>query len=106
MTVWPERSSTSAPAGTRTEPAGPTATMRSPSMTTVWPVRAGAPVPSITFTLVSATTGASTATRSRNCSGARGLRREPAPRGVAPSGQATSRPGPSKTEPAASSCAS
>jgi len=40
----------------RTEPEGPTAVMRSPSMRIVWSIFAGEPVPSMTVACVSAIT--------------------------------------------------
>jgi len=50
---------------TTTLAAPPTARMTPPSMMIVWSSRAAAPVPSITRTCVSATTGASTLTNWR-----------------------------------------
>ena len=61
ITVWPARSITCAPAGAGVLAAGPTAAILPWSTMTVWSSRAAAPVPSITRTWVSATTGASEA---------------------------------------------
>src|SRR5690242_13391872 len=65
MTDLPVRSMTTAPAGTLAPDAGPTDAMRPSRMITVWSARAGAPVPSITRTCVSATVGVSTCTNWR-----------------------------------------
>ena len=64
ITVCPGRSRTSAPGGISTAPAGPTAAIRFPSITTVWFVRAPAPVPSMTLTPVRATAGPAMETNS------------------------------------------
>ena len=65
MTVCPARSITRAPSGARTDADGPTAAIRPSRMTIVW-LRLGAdPVPSITVTLVNATTGSATDTNCR-----------------------------------------
>ena len=61
ITVWPARSMTCAPAGAGVLAAGPTAAILPWSTMTVWSSRGAAPVPSITRTWVSATTGASVA---------------------------------------------
>src|SRR5687767_10344434 len=65
MTVWPFRSITRAPAGAETEALAPIRAMRPFSMMIVWASRAGAPVPSMTRTFVSATTGSDTLTNPR-----------------------------------------
>src|SRR5688572_9278951 len=62
MTVWPDRSSTRAPGGTTVVSKGPTDSMVVPRTITVWSARAGAPVPSISWTWVSATNAALTLT--------------------------------------------
>ena len=62
MTVLPARSIVRAPAGTLTLEAAPTSAMRPFWMTTVWLGFGAAPVPSMTVTFVSATTGSLTLT--------------------------------------------
>jgi len=53
---------TSAPAGVWIDPAAPIAAMTPSRITTVWPSRAGAPVPSMIRALRSTTTAVSTVT--------------------------------------------
>ena len=59
MTLLPVKSMTVAPAGGAIESAAPTLAMVPSRTTSVWFSRGGAPVPSMTRTCVSATTGAS-----------------------------------------------
>ena len=54
ISVMPEPSTTSAPAGTFTLAVAPTSAMRPSRITTVWPGTAGVPLPSITVTPVMA----------------------------------------------------
>ena len=65
ITAEPRFSITVAPAGTTVVAASPMAWIRPPETTMVWSAFAGAPVPSITRTCVSAKTGASTVTNAR-----------------------------------------
>src|SRR5258706_5095098 len=74
ITLLPARSRTFAPSGAFVDAASPIARIASPSITTVWSSRAGAPVPSITRTCVSATAGASNATYSLTASERAGRR--------------------------------
>ena len=60
MTLRPDRSSVVAPAGGATLVLSPMRSMVPLLMMMVWLGREGAPVPSMTLTLVRATTGAST----------------------------------------------
>ena len=65
ITVLPVRSMTGAPAGAATLGAAPTSAIRPSRITIVWSCRGGAPVPSITVTCDSTTTGSLTDTKSR-----------------------------------------
>jgi hypothetical protein len=73
MTDLPVRSMIVAPSGALTRAASPISAMLPPRTTSVWFSLAAAPVPSITRTLVNATTGASTLMKPRtpaeNCAG-------------------------------------
>src|SRR5438094_3967405 len=73
MTLLPVRSTTVAPSGAFTRAASPMSAMRPSRRTIVWRSRGGAPVPSMTRTLVSATTDASIVMKLRtallNCGG-------------------------------------
>jgi hypothetical protein len=79
MTERPARSRTRAPAGAAVDAAGPTAVIRPLSITIVWSLFAGRPVPSITRTCCSAMIGASMEMKScvtcgsaRRCGGGAG----------------------------------
>jgi len=62
ISVLPVPSTVAASIGILTVPAGPTSAIIPSRISTVWPGIAGPPVPSMTSTLVIATTGLSTVT--------------------------------------------
>ena len=68
ITLFPVRSTTVAPSGVLILAASPISAMLPSRRMRVWFAFAGPPVPSITLTFVSATTGASTVTKPRTVS--------------------------------------